>query len=361
MSFGGGGGFREHDIGTRKPSTLDGMLNKKEANPVTIVSNTDKENIQTGRDRLPQFVMESTQSVNFLIDSKDRLNIGESNPFNFTIDLRSNLFRARLATVQKVTFPKINNVNPRNNTIIFSVFEAAVGNATNITAILQPGLYNTNTLSNEISSKLNYELGLIGGYTDTFTVFYEDSIGTFIIEMVGGNTTFIIHNNCSFIIRGKNLCGFSGVDSSTPTGNYYQKLRSGVAGMIYTRFVTFHSAALNQYSYGESRTSDPKQGSDLIAIIDITNAYTPDDYNIGVVYSGTYWTLDTPEAPNLSILNPQRNIQSLIDIQVRDEYGLNLNEAMQVPIYKVIGEIDPVNTVNSSNTLGPSLWLEVSF
>ncbi len=306
---------------------------------VRIQSNRKDEDIDTGYSKPALFCVEEPDSVNLLIDGKDKLSSGET-PFNFTVDMRQNLYRSRSVRVGKCVIPLINNITPFNNQVQIKHAEGTTGIIT-----LQPAFYNTTTLSNELTAKINAQY-VIDGIVDTVTTSFDPVTKTFSIQSVLSKNFFIV-DSCSFITRGKFCAPFE----SEPLANAPSKtiIYSSMAGLLYTRFVTVHSAQLNYYSYGSSLTSDPRQGQNIIAILDVCSIYSDSDFDISTPFAGNFATIETPSAPQLNVVNSQKNMFSRIDIQVRDEYGEDMQAVMN------IGSPYP------ENTLGISLWMEVKF
>ena len=307
---------------------------------VRILTNRKDEDIETGMSKPPLFCMEEPDSVNILIDGKDSVVLGDD-PFNFTIDLRTTLYRARSAKVGKCIIPLINNITPFNNQL---QIKHADGFTTAVFS-LTPAFYNTTTLSNEITSKINAAY-VTAGITDTVTTTFDPITKTFSISSVNSEAFFIV-DSCSFITKGKYCAPFeSEAVANTPSKT---TIYSSMAGMIYTRFLTVHSNQLNYYSYGSSLTSDSQQGQNIIAILDCCSIYNEADFDVGVPFGGNFATIETPSAPQMNVVNSQKNLFSRIDIRVKDEYGNSLQDVMN------LGSPYP------DNTLGISLWLEVRF
>lgn len=307
---------------------------------VKILTNRGDEDIETGTSKPPLFCVEEPDSVNILIDGKDAITAGDD-PFNFTIDLRTTLYRARSVRVGKCIVPLINNITPFNNQL---QIKHADGITTQVFS-LTPAFYNTTTLSNEITSKINAQY-VIDGITDTVTTSFDAVTKTFSIQSVNAEAFFIV-DSCSFITRGRYCAPFESEPvASTPSKT---TIYSSMAGLLYTRFVTVHSNQLNYYSYGASLTSDPQQGQNIIAILDVCSIYDDGDFDVSVPFAGNFATIETPSAPQLNVVNSQKNLFSRIDISVRDEYGQALQDVMN------LGSPYP------NSTLGISLWLEVRF
>lgn len=307
---------------------------------VKILTNRKDDDIETGVSKPPLFCVEEPDSVNILIDGKDSVVPGDD-PFNFTIDLRTTLYRARSARVGKCIIPLINNITPFNNQL---QIKHADGVTTQLFS-LTPSFYNTTTLSNELTAKINAQYA-IDGITDSVTTTFDPISKTFSITSVNSEAFFIV-NTCSFITKGKYCAPFE----SEPIGNAPSKttIYSSMAGLLYTRFLTVHSNQLNYYSYGSSLTSDSQQGQNIIAILDCCSIYNVADFDISVPFGGNFATIETPSAPQLNVVNSQKNLFSRIDIMVKDEYGNPLQNVMN------LGSPYP------DNTLGISLWLEVRF
>ena len=307
---------------------------------VRILTNRKDDDIETGVSKPPLFCVEEPDSVNILIDGKDALTQTDD-PFNFTIDLRTTLYRARSVRVGKCIVPLINNITPFNNQL---QIKHADGVTTQVFS-LTPAFYNTTTLANELTSKINAQY-VIDGITDTVTTSFDAVTKTFSIQSVNAEAFFIV-DSCSFITRGKYCAPFE----SEAVANAPSKttIYSSMAGLLYTRFVTVHSNQLNYYSYGASLTSDPQQGQNIIAILDVCSIYDDSDFDVSVPFAGNFATIETPSAPQLNVVNSQKNLFSRIDISVRDEYGQPLQDVMN------LGSPYP------NNTLGISLWLEVRF
>ena len=225
------------------------------AQPVSIISNRTNERLEQGYEKPCLFTVEFGDSVNVLIDGKDAIN-GSDNPFNFTVDLRTNLYRVRNIKVSKCIIPKINNITPFNNSI---QIKHALGTTSVFT--LQPAFYNTTTLSNELTTKINAQF-VIDGIVDTVTTTYDPITKTFSISSVGGNNMFIVDTS-TFYLYGKYCCAFPAEPvANAPSSSV---IYGSMAGMIYTRYLTVHSEQLNYYSFGDSLTSDSQQGQDIIS------------------------------------------------------------------------------------------------
>lgn len=342
---------------------------------VALAPNMDKAAYQTGRVRPTLVTAEQSFSSNIVVDGKDAI-YPQDTPFNFVIDMTTPLTRARIATVQKVIMPLINNCCRLNNTVRVGVYdanEAPYPILHVIEFVLQPAVYDPASLCNAIAGLLNEGLTTTPFVQATFTVDFEPVTQTFTILLTdadpGEDLRFQLDQNCTFVTRGRFFAGFSGVElsqskleSGAPVISY-KKLRSGRAGMVFTRFVTVHSREMTNYAYEKTRTSDNEQGRDIIAVVDVTGIYNDGNFDVTVPFSGVYRVLETPEAPKISLLNAAQKLDRFIDFSVRDEYGFLLDESMMnlVTPYYAQDEEDPDETFTCTNTLGVSIWMEIFF
>jgi hypothetical protein len=239
-----------------------------------------------------------------------------------SVNMNINLFRARTAQVKKVILPKLNNITPLNNTIYFRVIPYNIL----YTAVLPTGLYSPLTLCNEMAVLMQdaYTGGLFN-LPDTFSCTFDDIHKTF---QLTGPADFYIISSSNFIIRGRSVAlfpSFNDLGSGNPPPASFVSFTysSGRAGMAYTKFVTIHSQALNQYSYGDSKTSDAVHGANMIAVVDSIHSYNPKDYELGTPFTGSYESF-TLNSPILSVLNPQTQLIKFLDFNLRDEYGFGL-------------------------------------
>ncbi len=306
---------------------------------VKIVSNYDDPDVLAGRYKPPLFVNQRLESANIILDGKDKTR-SVDNPWNFIVNINANMFRVRACTLQKVVMPKINNITSLNNTITIKHELGAVGTIT-----LQPALYNTSNLCNEIASKMNAAL-ISYAIADSFTVSFDAITKTFKVSSDNNKKWFFL-DDCSFITRGLWCCNFAGLPSATVPVD--TKIYSGRACLLYTRYITIHSAALNAWSLGDSATSSLYQGRDIIGVIDVCSIYTPQDFDISTPFSGGFNTIETPEAPYLNLTNSQKNLNDLIDVYFLDEWGQDMNTVMSLGA--------PYN----NNVIGPTIWLEVYY
>lgn len=316
--------------------------------PVTytkLVTNQNDEDHQTGRTKPTMVTSEAPQSIQLVVDGKTRLGQNED-PFRFRVSMNSNLFRARMARVSKVVIPKPPNVTQFNNTFTFSVNDGVT--IYTYSATLPVGYYDTTTLGNVLADKMTTSTGdppLFNFSTNFFSL-----SRSFQVTSASG-APFYIHDTSPLIARGQFLMNLP----SAPPGNDpaivgSSVINGGIAGMVYTRYAIISSESMNQYSFSDSRSTTLLQKNDIICMVDLTSVYTSEDFDQGSPYGGAvFCTIDTPEAPHIMITNPQRNVNDKIDINVQDEYGTDYNALME------LGNGGPPNTV------GVSLWMEVSF
>ena len=54
-------------------------------------------------------------------------------------------------------------------------------------------------------------------------------------------------------------------------------LQSGVASMLYTRYMFVCSESFNTFSFADSKSSDTTLNEDILAVVDLTSIYSPED------------------------------------------------------------------------------------
>lgn len=284
---------------------------------VQLISNRTDDKLEKGQ-VLPYLVQtEEGSSISVLVDSKDRISGSAS---DFRASFRHRVPRVRYIELQKCILPKIPNVNPNNYSI-------QIKHDLGTTQIfnLPTGIYNTTTLANQLTSSINAQF-VIDGIADTVTCTYDPNTRTFSISSVGGDNFFIV-DSCSFITYGQWLAPFE----SQPISDAPSKtvIYSGIASMLYTRYITVASQALNSFSYGSSVTSRASQPTRMVGVVDLCDIYTAADFDISVPYSGVYKTLSV-DGCRLSVANSQRSLVEEVDISVQDEYGLVLDTALSL-------------------------------
>jgi hypothetical protein len=336
---------------------------------MSLEPNSTKDSIMTGAVRPTIVTTEIQYSNNILIDSKSRIGVRDT-PFNFTVDIGSNIFRQRQATVQKVTIPLINNVTPLNNFIRFGVRETSgvAWAADAINTVLQPAVYDPTGLCNEIASRMNaaldvYELNNPGLQpTGRFVISFDVPTQSFLVRVTSQTMTFVFYAECSFIERGRLLHALPGVDNDFSVLDYYDEIRGGSAAMLYTRTLTIHSDRLTNTAFARSRTSDLKIPTNIIAVVDVSSIYEPESFNVGVPFAGRYKTVDTAEAPNIGVCNSEKNLTNILDFFVRDEYNTPLDLVMDTPYVRPPNLPPDTNRrLIGENELGMSLWLQLFF
>lgn len=314
--------------------------------PVKIISNAVDEDFQTGRTKAPVFTLEDPQSVNILLDSKNRLD-KTTNPFDFVSSINSNLFRSRFFRVRKVVIPKPPNVTIHNNSLTITW-----GPGNTVTTVLIPvGFYNTLTIANTIQSLISTATATPG-----WTCIFYPSTRTFTLKAPGA-ILFFFNADSSFIRYGESFMAFTGVPVGGTTAiNGQNGWSGGVASMLYTRYIIVCSISLNNYSIADSRTNDRFINEDIIAITDLTDIYSEGDWAVGTPFAGGYSTVLTAEAPNVSLRNPQRNLAPEIDLYVLDEYGFSFNDCFDLG-----PPLPPDNIPYPANQDGIAVWMEVTF
>jgi hypothetical protein len=261
--------------------------------------------------RPPLMSVEENSKALLLVDSSDR--VAGTSPFDFSVDLLSSLPRVRYLTLKKITLPQVNNIHSGNNSLRI---KSSLGTTNIIT--LDPGFYNTSTLANELTSKINAQF-VVDAIADTVTTVFDPIQRNFSISSVGGNNMFIIGDDSTTLIQyGEHLVPFeSEPEANVPSSSV---IYSGVAAMLPSRYFLITSSALTKNQYQRSIiSSSTRQLGNLIAVVDLCNLYTPQDFDIGVPYTGVYQTVDV-DGTRLSLMNSQDGLERLIDFQILDGY-----------------------------------------
>lgn len=284
---------------------------------VNVNTNRNNDSVETGKE-LPLLVQSEIPSAStMLIDSANRYS---GNSADFRVKMNT-VMRPRYYQMKRIVLPKIPNVNANNNSITI------VHDDGTFTIALDNGIYNTTTLANELTSKINAGLATLIS-NDSVTTTYNTNTRNFtIISVTPANWYFL--DTSTFIIRGLNLAGFIGYPAGTALT--VSSHSSGIAGMLYCKYISISSQMLTQYSYSSSITSNPTNRPQLVGVADMTSIYSAADFDVSVPYSGVYNAIDV-WAPNISAMSSQKCSFSDIDFLVQDEYGLPINLALDIGI-----------------------------
>jgi hypothetical protein len=216
----------------------------------------------------------------------------------------------------------------------------------NISVDLDTGLYSPNGFINEFVSKVNAALlALPSG--DTISGIYNASQRKFVFTSSAGNDWMFDHA-CNLLTRGDYFVPFKAYASGTLGTNGSTSWTSGIAAMLYTRYITVNSRAMSQYVTSNSATTDPTQPSNIICLVDISEIYNPEDFVVSQQFSTNIRSIETPHAPVINVANTKKNVSRLIDISVYDEWNISLNQAYD-------------NNDNSPNRMGIALFCNVFF
>ncbi len=296
---------------------------------VALLSNRQRSSIESGSEMPCLVQTEQNDTSVLLIDSKDRI---QGNASSFYIDLGYQLSKGRYMTLKRVIVPKIPNITPNNNQI-----QLRSGATSTAVLTIPVGLYNTTTLANTLTSVINTGF-LAAGIIDTVTVNFDSVSRTFSLTSVNG-IPLAISSTCSFIRYGLSLCPFESQDLTVaPTKT---TLRSTLAGMLYSRYLTVSSDTLTQYSLGDSILSSATQPPSIMGVVDLIDLYNSDDFDITSVYTGVYRAIDINTGVRMRIMNGSRSIPNQIDIDLKDMYGFGLESSIQ------LGSPWPVDTSTS--------------
>ena len=302
---------------------------------VQVLPNRREHSIQTGASLPPLFQVESGNSVTLMVDSKDRKFGTEA---NFIVDLGYRLAAPRYLHLQKITIPKIPNVTPLNNQI-------QIKHALGTTAVftIPPGIYNTTTLANALTAAINAGFAAVP-IVDTVTTTYDPTSRTFLISSVGFEYWFFV-DTCSFITRGKVLCGFTGYPVATAVSISTQY--SGIAGMLYCRYLSVSSRSVCTYAEASSASSTTILPGSVIGLVDMAGIYTSEDFDVGVQFSGVYKTLNV-DGPNIQQLSSDQTLRQDLDFMIVDSYGSVLDDVLNL------------GAPYGPNTLGISLLMKIA-
>jgi hypothetical protein len=318
---------------------MTSVFQVQQGTPVVLIGNRTDERIETNA-TLPCLVQtEFPSSIQILVDSKDKV-LSDDTPFDFSVNLTSNLYRGRSIQAIKCVIPKVPNVTVFNNQlqIVHDLGTTAVFS-------LQPAFYNTTTLANELTAEINLAFA-VAGIVDTVVTSFDQITRTFSISSTGGNN-FFITDDSTFITRGIFLANFE----SEPFANVPSKsiIFSGPAAMLYTRYLTVHSNTINYYALSQSVTSSFSQQSNIICTIDVSNIYDTYDYDPTKPYAGIIKSLDLEGSPQINIANGQKNLHPVHSFFVLDEWGQSVDDLMN------LGGSYP------DNKIGISLYFRVRF
>lgn len=240
--------------------------------------------------------------------------------FNFVVAVDEPYNKSRTARMTKLSIPLPPNVNTRNYNVVMRV-----GNYI-IDFNMRPGYYDTTGLcamfNNEVSIAMLAHVPAIAG---SITLEYDPVIRCFSCKFTGGVGNINFGDACSFITRGRNLCNFIGINTSiAPTST---TLISGLANMVYSKYITVNSDALTRNtSAGLSRTSHPTSAdTSVIGVLDIDDSAYYMNNNIA------YNTDLVPETSSVLLFNSKQinKLPNDIDIFILDEFNLDFSSCFE--------------------------------
>lgn len=264
---------------------------------------------------------ESTDSVNMIIRSEDR-NFG--NDFDFQVDLLTSSTHIRKIQLAKCMLPLLPQINSKNKSITITHADGTV------TFDLIEGYYSVQAMVNMMQSEfLNAWISL--DPTNLVTVNYNIERREISITDDNGENWYI-HSGCPFDLYARNVVKFPTLPSgSLPVTNEY---KSNSLGMIYSRYVIVTSNRLteDQKSYSILSNIGPKN---VVAVLDLSSKYTEAQFAVTSSFPGTDVVIDSLEyAPKINLLNRNKALK-IVDIQLIDEFGFNLNE-LNTPSYTFV-------------------------
>jgi hypothetical protein len=345
------------------------------------ISNEPDEDIQTGRTKPPLRTVQDPQSVNVVVDSKDRTNLANPNGFNFRFLLNSNLFRASRLRVSKAQLPFPPNINVKNNVLYWSIYNGSQTTYLSYRAGMESGYYSPEALADEMNYAMNnLDLGfnpsLPAGVS--FLTTYDPLTRRLTTTM----STAGDPDPWYWVFRGDAIVS---AGLNTPTSRNFNNQRNGevfgyfpsvntiplfpgnpllnklsyhssVMTMHYTRYVFLCSEAFNIFSFADTRSSDVELNEDVMAVLDLLSE--PSD-------GGLVKTVVAHRSPNISVRNPQRSLAPEGDLYVLDDYGDDLGDLWQsvytaeFPPKPKPGQLPPPSPWLQG--IGVSVWFEVSF
>lgn len=325
------------------------------------ISNLTSENFLKGREKACVTISDEPESVLVLIDSSDRLPQSKSST-DFSVSMGGNLYRGRKIKVARVDFPKPPNITQYNNIFVFKIREAVVGEVV-ITFQIPSGWYNHKTFSEALSFYLTESLhsSFVGAddyyfvvnmtqFTRSFNISIKSppvpllSFSFFMCDENSGNTYAKYMDNFAF---------FHTFPSATTVPLNSFTLHSSAAPMIFTRYYTLHSSTLNQFSSASSKTSSNSAFNKMIAVVPVSDAYIPSDFESDRVFSLLFGSVDLDDAPVLNICNTQKSLTSTLDILLLDEYDHDVASLFKIRLGATEGY--------STHSPGITFWLKVYF
>lgn len=271
----------------------------------------------------------------YLCDSNQRIS---GNAFDFTVRSYRPM-NPQSVYISRCQLPKIPNINPLNNVVTFYT------NADSLVPksfTIPPAYYNQVSLVNAL--KLGFDTA--AGGLDTYTVAFASNNKTVSITSISG-IKFYISNDCTFSLRGINVCHFDGYPAgSDPNVVGSLAVYSSIIGLCYSRYVVIRSNRLTESCVEVPRSSSGK--INICAMVSIAEHFNASDYDASGSFTGSIITDQTIESS--AVLNLASHFKPLdaIDIVVEDEYGFSLADSFNL------------GSPYSSNSLSCLIWLTVS-
>ncbi len=260
--------------------------------------------------------------------------------FDFTAKVDPGMRDAQTAYVSRVMIPKLPNINYNNNNVVI------VSELGTYSGYIPPGYYNQVSLVNALSLVLNTESAGV----NNFIVSYNSSNKTISVEATAGSSPaalFFFASNSSFIGYGINVVPFNSFPlSSDPAvvGSLIQ--RSGLLGLIYSRYVTLVSNRLCSNPVAAPRSS---VRNNVISAISVAQHFDPQDYDPSGVFTGAIMVdQSTSDSSVLRVADNGKDL-SVIDFAMYDEFGNPLAWAFDY------------GTGYASNKLGCLIYVTITF
>lgn len=316
---------------------------------VYMIPNATSEDVKTGMEPLPLFNPEPSNTSSVLIDFQDRKGKDDT-PFNYSVSTGQSFMRARKTTVSQVIVPKPPNINSNNNLFRWTFHDFGSGIDVTRGVLIPPGYYNATTFANALTYLMNESM-VLGGYLPRYVVSFDGTARRFAITTSISSYVFYIVDNSTFVTKGINFVYFPSFPSGTSAlASGQDRWVSDIASLLYTRYLYILSDSLTAYSMSKSLSSDIQISGNLICIVDITNIFTPEDFDASIPFTNPNATVDVNDtSPYLNLCSGKKSMDPNIDIEVLDEYGLPFSNCF-------------INQDGRPNiSLGVSMYLTVFF
>lgn len=288
---------------------------------VYLHSAPEDNDLVSGRFPAQRIRNEAVDSVNMVIRSEDR---HYGNDFDFQIDLLTISAHIRKIQLAKCMLPLLPQINSHNKSITVTHDDGTV------TFDLVEGYYSVQAMVNMMQSQFLIAWQSLDA-SNLVTVNYNIDRREISITDDNGENWYI-HTDSPFNRYARNVVKFPTLASGSPTA--FARYESSSLGMIYSRYVIVTSDRLteDQKAYSVLSNIGPKN---IVAVLDIASKYNETQFAVTSSFPGTDVVIDSLDySPKINILNRNKALK-IIDIQVIDEFGFNLND-LNTPGYTFV-------------------------